>query len=229
VFALCFGDFSSDYAGLTESQQDWQKMIGSQSWCLTDYFSVSTHLLSLADSWPTWKDVKCSPDNGSFLLFLQIVRPRRSWASSPGSQRTRTQEEPYPTWLFTPHQPEAGDWKESSSLSPLQSRTPLWAEDAGLLTPISRPKRDLVLEACSPNGMSLQGPFLGLKDVDIRTPGLENSICVRNIFPKLAGFRLWSSGLVECLGHPHSHVDEWTKVVSLTLSRRLYVHLVAEY
>jgi hypothetical protein len=40
---------------------------------------------------------------------------------------------------------------------------------------------------------------------------------------------LWSSGLVQRPGHQHSHVDEWTKVVSLTLSRRLYVHLVTEY
>jgi hypothetical protein len=64
------------------------------------------------------EDVKCNTDNGSYLLFLQIVIPRRS-------QRTRTPEEPFPVRLFTPHQPEAGDWKGFSSLSPLQSRTPL--------------------------------------------------------------------------------------------------------
>jgi hypothetical protein len=53
----------------------------------------------------------------------------------------------------------------------MQSRTPLWAEDAGWGTPISRPERDPVPEACSSNGMPLQGPFPGFKDVDIRTHG----------------------------------------------------------
>jgi hypothetical protein len=56
-------------------------------------------------------DVKCSPDNGSFLLFLQIFIPRRSWAS-PGSQRKRTPKEPFPARPFTPHQPEAGDCRK---------------------------------------------------------------------------------------------------------------------
>jgi hypothetical protein len=37
--------------------------------------------LSLADRWSTRR---C--DNGSFLLFLQIVIPWRSWSSSQGSQ-----------------------------------------------------------------------------------------------------------------------------------------------
>jgi hypothetical protein len=59
------------------------------------------------------ENVKCSQDNGSFLLFLQIVIQRRSWASSLGSQRTRILELPIPARLFTPHQTEAGDWKES--------------------------------------------------------------------------------------------------------------------
>jgi hypothetical protein len=40
---------------------------------------------------------------------------------------------------------------------------------------------------------------------------------------------LWSSGLVQRPEHPHSHVDAWTKVMSLTLSQRLSVHLVTEY
>jgi hypothetical protein len=42
--------------------------------------------------------VEWSSDDGAFLPFLQIVRPRRSWASSPESQtqRTRTLEEPFP-------------------------------------------------------------------------------------------------------------------------------------
>ena len=105
--------------------------------------------LSLADNWPT-----NSPVNGSFLMFLQIAIPRRSWVvSSQGSQRMRTLKEPFPARLFTLkepfparlftlkepfparlftlHQPEAGDWKGTSSLSPFQSRMPLWAEDAG--------------------------------------------------------------------------------------------------
>ena len=42
-------------------------------------------------------------------------------------------------------------------------------------------------------------------------------------------YSLWSSGLGQYPGLLHSHVNEWTKVVSLTLNRRLYVHLVTEY
>jgi hypothetical protein len=108
--------------------------------------------------------VKCSPDNGSF--FVPTDRQTKEELRLL-TRRTRI----FPARLFTLYQPEAGDWKESSSLSPLHSQTPLLAEDAGWWTPISGPERDPVPEACSPNGMPLQGPFLDLKDVDIRTPG----------------------------------------------------------
>jgi hypothetical protein len=44
------------------------------------------------------QDVEWSPDDESFLLFLQIVNPSLNWASSPGSQiqRIRTMKEPFP-------------------------------------------------------------------------------------------------------------------------------------
>jgi hypothetical protein len=57
------------------------------------------------------EDVKCSPDNGSFLLLLHIAIPRRRWASSSGSQTTTTPEEPFFPRLFILHQPEAKDSK----------------------------------------------------------------------------------------------------------------------
>jgi hypothetical protein len=54
------------------------------------------------------------------------------------------------------------------------SKRLFWAEDACWWTPISGP----VPEACSPNEMPLQGPFLGLKDVDIRTTGPTTLHCL---------------------------------------------------
>ena len=82
--------------------------------CILPYFCTGKPKFSDWVSCP-WRivglheDVKCSPDNGSFLLFLQIVIPRRSLASSPEIQGTRTPEEPFPIWLLTLHQSKAED------------------------------------------------------------------------------------------------------------------------